>query len=175
MSSIALPNTKTIIKNILPTGKHIRTLGPVFTYPKKHTRPRRLDFGLYHGKTVLFGNQISFSERKTRRKWQPNVHVVRLYSEAFDQRLRLKATAHALKCIEKKGGLDRYLLETSKEKIDSRFGLWLRKQVIKQMHKVCFHFSLFVCAHVHASVYIYIYMCVCVCVCVCVCMWENED
>lgn len=164
MSSIALPNTKTIIKNIISPGKHIRTLGPVFTYPKKHTRPRRLDFGLYHGKTVLFGNQISFSERKTRRKWQPNVHVARLYSEAFDQRLRLKATAHALRCIEKKGGLDRYLLETSKEKIDSRFGLWLRKQVIKQMCKVCFYFSLFVCACTCAYICMHVYMYACVCV-----------
>lgn len=134
-SSVALPSTKTIIKKILPENKHIRTLGPVFTYPKQSIRPRRIEFGLYHGKSISFGNQTCFSEKKTRRTWKPNVHVVKLYSETFDQRLRLKATTHALKCIDKMGGLDSYLLQTKKEKIDSRFGLWLRKQILNQRHK----------------------------------------
>ena len=135
MSAIA--STKTIINKILPENKYVRTLGPVFSYPKKTIRPRRVDCGLYHGRTISCGNQTCFSEKKTRRTWTPNVHVGKLFSEAFDQRLRLKATTHALKCIEKMGGLDQYLIKTKKEKIDSRFGLWLRKQVLNQQHMVC--------------------------------------
>ena len=134
--SSTLPSTQQILSRLLPEGKRIRTLGPIFTYPKKSIKPRRLEFGLYHGKTVLFGDQTCFSEKKSRRTWKPNVHIVKLYSEAFDARLRLKATAHAIKCIEKMGGLDNYLLKTPKQKIDSRFGLWLRKQVKNQIFKV---------------------------------------
>jgi large subunit ribosomal protein L28 len=130
-----LTQTKEIINRILPVGKRVKTLGPIFSYPKKSIRPRRIDFGLFHGKTVLFGNQTCFSEKKTRRTFKPNVHAVKLFSEAFDARLRLKATAHAIKCIEKAGGLDNYLLKTPATKIDSRFGLWLRKQVKNQIYK----------------------------------------
>lgn len=34
-----------------------------------------------------------------------------------------------LKCIDKEGGLDNYLVNTRDVKIDSLFGSWLKKQV----------------------------------------------
>lgn len=108
-------------------------LGQVLKYSKNpSTRPKRFDTGLYHDTIILTGNQRSFSERKTKRKWMPNVAWVKLYSEALDTRIQLKATAKALRCIDKAGGLDNYLLNTKSEDVSSRFGNWLKKKIIKQ-------------------------------------------
>ena len=67
---------------------------------------------LYNGKDIKFGNKISFSERKTRRSFKPNVHRKRLYSETFDKMIRFQVTTSALKAIDKYGGLDNYLLHS---------------------------------------------------------------
>ncbi|KAL9650953.1 hypothetical protein ABK040_015056 [Willaertia magna] len=107
--------------------------GHIFKYAKNPNKPKRMDKGLYHGAVILTGNQRSFSERKTKRKWKPNAHWVKLYSEAFDTRIQLKATARALRCIDKAGGLDKYLLNTDPKKVDSRFGQWLKNKIKIQM------------------------------------------
>jgi large subunit ribosomal protein L28 len=111
----------------LPGGFH--NISGLFT-PKHGIRPKRIDTGLYHGRTVQFGNKISFSEKKSRRKWEPNVHIVKLYSEALDKRLRIKATQKALRCIDKAGGLDNYITKTKEVKLDSLFALRLKKLVL---------------------------------------------
>lgn len=69
--------------------------------------------GLYNGKDVRFGNRVSFSNRKTRRKFNPNVFLKRVYSETLDEMIRFHLTASTLRSIDKAGGLDNYLL-TSK-------------------------------------------------------------
>jgi large subunit ribosomal protein L28 len=102
--------------------------------PPKPIRPKRIDTGLYHGKTVQFGNTISFSEKKSRRTWKPNVQEVKLYSETLDTRIRLKATTAAIRTVEKKGGLDNYLLRTKEAQLDSRYALEL-KAIILQAKK----------------------------------------
>ncbi|EFC50306.1 predicted protein, partial [Naegleria gruberi] len=87
---------------------------------------KRFDKGLYHDTLIQTGNQRSFSERKTKRKWMPNSHWVKLYSEALDTRVQLRATSKALRCIDKSGGLDNYLIETRPELVGSRYGIWLK-------------------------------------------------
>ncbi|CAG8481889.1 10867_t:CDS:1 [Acaulospora morrowiae] len=66
--------------------------------------------GLYAGAHIQFGNQISEFGNKSRRTWKPNVHPVKLYSEALDRRLEIRCTPRVLKTIDQKGGLDKYLL-----------------------------------------------------------------
>ena len=51
------------------------------SFGKSTTLPNRASRGLYHGRTVGFGNNVSFSERHTRRKFKPNVQDVRLWSQ----------------------------------------------------------------------------------------------
>ena len=72
--------------------------------------PGRADRGLFAGRLVQHGNNVSHSQRKTRRAWKPNVQRKRLYSEALGELVRLNVTTHALRCIDRYGGLDRYLL-----------------------------------------------------------------
>ena len=65
---------------------------------------------------------MSFSHRKTRRKFKPNVQRKRLWSQTMACWLRFNVTTHALRCIDKAGGIDAYLLRTPETKLNSIAG-----------------------------------------------------
>ncbi|KAK8805734.1 hypothetical protein WA158_002390 [Blastocystis sp. Blastoise] len=94
---------------------------------------RRAQRGLYAGSEKLFGNNVSHSQRKTRRCWDPNVKTKKLWSENLNQFVEVRVTMNALRTIEKKGGLDNYILYTDKAKIDSSFGMDLRSKIKEAM------------------------------------------
>ena len=88
--------------------------------------------GLYHGKTVRFGNNVSEDGgNKTRRKWSPNAKRKRLYSEVLNRMVPMQVTAHALKCIDKAGGLDNYVLNTPVAKMMSLKGMELKEKMTR--------------------------------------------
>ena len=62
------------------------------------------------GKGVLTGNNVSHAHNKTRRRFMPNVQEMSLHSEVLGRAVRFKVCVSALRTIEKKGGLDAYLL-----------------------------------------------------------------
>ncbi len=68
--------------------------------------------GLYDGKDIRSGNNVSFSMKKTKRKFKPNVFKKRLYSEILDEMIPFHVTTSALRTIDKFGGLDNYLLRS---------------------------------------------------------------
>jgi large subunit ribosomal protein L28 len=70
------------------------------------------------GKGVLSGNNVSHANNKTRRRFLPNIRSRRLYSEALGEAIRLKIAASTLRTIEKKGGLDAFLLDASAAGLD---------------------------------------------------------
>ncbi len=72
---------------------------------------------LVSGKGVQSGNNVSKSNRKTRRRFLPNLQSVAVYSEILDQQITLKLTSHALRTIEKNGGLDLYVLNAPVAKL----------------------------------------------------------
>jgi len=67
------------------------------------------------GKAVLTGNNVSHAKRRTRRRFLPNLCNVTLQSEALKKRVRLTVSAHALRSIEHRGGLDAFLMKAGKE------------------------------------------------------------
>ncbi|OAQ23474.1 hypothetical protein K457DRAFT_59455, partial [Linnemannia elongata AG-77] len=73
---------------------------------------KRAQRGLFGGKQIQFGNNVPFSKTKTRRTWLPNVQTKRLFSETLNDWIRLNMTTSVIRTVDKKGGLDRYLLET---------------------------------------------------------------
>ena len=90
--------------------------------------------GLYHGKTVRFGNNVSEDGgNKTRRKWSPNAKRKRLYSEVLNRMVPMQVTAHALKCIDKAGGLDNYVLNTPVAKMMSLKGMELKEKMTRAL------------------------------------------
>jgi large subunit ribosomal protein L28 len=61
------------------------------------------------GKAVLSGHLVSHSNRKTKRKFLPNLVNVTLQSEALQRSVRLRISANALRSVEHRGGLDAFL------------------------------------------------------------------
>lgn len=72
---------------------------------------------LITGKSVQTGNNVSHSNRKTRRRFMPNLQEVAIYSEILEAPVTLRITNNGLRTIEKNGGLDLYLLNTPKSKL----------------------------------------------------------
>ena len=55
------------------------------------------------GKRAMFGNNVSFSINKTRRRFNVNLSKKRFYLPEEDQWVTLKVSAKALKIINKRG------------------------------------------------------------------------
>lgn len=69
------------------------------------------------GKGVQAGNNVSHSNRKTRRRFLPNVQPMSLYSEVLEESVRLKLSAAGLRTVERNGGLDAFLMDTPDHKL----------------------------------------------------------
>ena len=79
-------------------------------------------------KRVMVGNNVSHSNRKTKRRFIPNLHQSSMFSEALGEEVRLRLSASTIRTIEKKHGLDRYLLSQSKSKL-TKNALLIRKRI----------------------------------------------
>lgn len=88
--------------------------------------------GIFAGRHIRFGNRVSEDGgNKTRRTWKPNVQEKRLFSYILDRHIRVKVTTHALRCIDKAGGIDEYLLKTPYHKMDTEMGLFWKTKIEK--------------------------------------------
>lgn len=70
------------------------------------------------GKKVQYGHNVSHSHRATNRRFEPNIQKVRLLSEALGQRVSLSVAARTLRTVQKKGGLDAFLLQTADARLE---------------------------------------------------------
>ena len=82
------------------------------------------------GKGVLVGNNVSHANNRTRRRFLPNLQNVSLMSEALGETVRMRLTTAAVRTIEKRGGLDAYLLSVPEAKPDPTIRR-LRRRVAK--------------------------------------------
>ena len=55
------------------------------------------------GKKAIGGNNVSHSNIKTKRKFNPNLHIKKFYVPELDEWILLKVSAHGLRNINKKG------------------------------------------------------------------------
>src|SRR5262249_22927883 len=58
------------------------------------------------GKGALVGHKVSHSNRKTKRRFLPNLCNVTLLSDVLGRSVRLRISANALKTVDRRGGLD---------------------------------------------------------------------
>jgi large subunit ribosomal protein L28 len=91
------------------------------------------------GKAVLTGNNVSHANRRTKRRFLPNLCNVTLESEVLKKRLRLTISAAALRSVEHRGGLDAYLLKAGDDELSLR-AKRLKREIAKMQG-----------AHSHAS------------------------
>ncbi|MBA0848261.1 hypothetical protein Goshw_030303 [Gossypium schwendimanii] len=73
---------------------------------------------------------------RSRRSWKPNVQEKRLFSYILDRHIRVKVTTHALRCIDKAGGIDEYLLKTPYHKMDTEMGLFWKAKIEKMYEEL---------------------------------------
>ena len=84
------------------------------------------------GKAVLTGNNVSHANNRTRRRFLPNLVAVTLISEALGENVRLKISAHALRSVEHRGGLDAFLLKASDLELSQRAQV-LKRQIAQKV------------------------------------------
>ena len=84
------------------------------------------------GKEVQFGHNVSHSNRKTNRRFVPNIQKVSLQSEALGRSVPLRVSTRALRTVQKKGGLDAFLLGTDDLKLPPE-ALRLKRKVRKAL------------------------------------------
>ena len=84
------------------------------------------------GKGVLVGNNVSHANNKTKRRYLANLCQVTLISDALGQRFRLRVSAHALRSVEHRGGLDAFLTKADASELSIRARL-LKRQIEKKV------------------------------------------
>ena len=83
------------------------------------------------GKTRQIGHKVSHSNRKTKRRFLPNLLNVTLQSDALERSVRMRISAHALKSVDHRGGLDAFLLKAKDAELSARV-LDLKRQIVKK-------------------------------------------
>ncbi len=93
------------------------------------TMSRRCEFT---GKGWLAGNKVSHANNKTRTRFMPNLCDVTLISDALGNSYKFRISAHALKSVEHRGGLDAYLLKASTDELSLK-ARKLKKSISKKL------------------------------------------
>ena len=84
------------------------------------------------GKAVLSGHLVSHSNRKTKRKFLPNLCRVTLQSDALGRSVRLRIAAASLRSVEHRGGLDAFLAKASETEL-SQDARELKREIAKKV------------------------------------------
>jgi large subunit ribosomal protein L28 len=84
------------------------------------------------GVAVQYGNNVSHSQRKTRRCFQPNIRSVIYTSELTGEKYKLKVVAKTMRTLEKVGGLDAFMLRANAS-VMSLKAKKLKKEIVKRM------------------------------------------
>ena len=83
------------------------------------------------GKTYLSGNNVSHAKNRTKRRFLPNLQNITFISEKLGKKIQLKVAASTIRTVEKKGGLDEFLLNTSNTKLPTE-ALKIKKLIISK-------------------------------------------
>ena len=83
------------------------------------------------GKAVQTGNNVSHANNRTRRRFLPNLNQVTLMSEALGSSVNLKISSHALRSVEHRGGLDKFLAAARDSELSPR-ALKLKREVARR-------------------------------------------
>lgn len=68
------------------------------------------------GKRPMSGNNVSHAHNKTRRRFEPNLHMHRFWVPSQERFVRLRVSAAGMRVIDKKG------IETVLQEIEKRRG-----------------------------------------------------
>jgi large subunit ribosomal protein L28 len=89
------------------------------------------------GKKVLYGHKVSHSNRKSSRRFEPNLQVVSLYSETLKKNISLRVAANTIRSVDHNGGLDAFLVTAKAHNLTVEAAK-LRRDIKKAMGDVPF-------------------------------------
>ena len=72
------------------------------------------------GVSPLKGHNVSHSNNKTKRRFIPNLKKVTFKSEILKRNIKLSVTNAALRTVDFKGGLDKFLKNAKKYKLSNK-------------------------------------------------------
>lgn len=84
------------------------------------------------GKDVQYGHNVSHSMRATNRRFEPNIQRVTLRSEVLGRAVPMRVATRTLRTVQKKGGLDGFLLGTADAKLMPD-AVRLKRQIQKKL------------------------------------------
>src|SRR5262245_39855157 len=83
------------------------------------------------GKGAQTGHKVSHSNRKTKRRFLPNLCNVTFISDALNRSVRLRVSANAVKSVDHRGGLDAFLMKARDEDLSPE-ALNLKREIAKK-------------------------------------------
>ncbi|MFK7870464.1 MAG: 50S ribosomal protein L28 [Roseobacter sp.] len=82
------------------------------------------------GKGPMTGNNVSHANNKTRRRFLPNLNDVSLQSESLGRAFKLRISAAALRSVDHRGGLDKFLAKAKDTELSTN-ALKIKKAIAK--------------------------------------------
>jgi large subunit ribosomal protein L28 len=82
------------------------------------------------GKSAQIGHKVSHSNIKTKRRFLPNLVNVTMISDALGRAVRLRVSANALKTVDRRGGLDAFLMKAKDDELSTR-----AREIKRQLRK----------------------------------------
>ena len=82
------------------------------------------------GKGPMSGNNVSHAKNRTRRRFLPNLNDVTLQSEALGRSFKFRISAAALRSVDHRGGLDKYLAKAKDTELSAN-AMKVKKAIAK--------------------------------------------
>ena len=86
------------------------------------------------GKSVMTGNNVSKANNRTRRRFLPNLQKSSMHSSILGKTIQFRVATSTIRTVEKNGGIDSYLLKSSKTLLPSR-AQKIRSEIIEAKEK----------------------------------------
>ena len=83
------------------------------------------------GKSVRTGHNVSHANNKTKRVFRPNLQTMTLASDALGRNISLRISMSALRTIDRRGGLDVFLLGARDANLSPR-ALKFKRQIAER-------------------------------------------
>jgi len=82
------------------------------------------------GKGPMSGHNVSHANNKTKRRFLPNLNEVTLISDILGQSYKLRISAHALRTVDHRGGLDAFLAKSKDDELSDK-ALKIKREIVK--------------------------------------------
>jgi len=85
------------------------------------------------GKKPIKGNNVSHANNKTKRRFLPSIKKVSFKSEALKKNIKLNVSNSALRTVDFKGGIDKFLISAKVFKLSKKAKKLRNKIVLKEV------------------------------------------